>query len=81
MKVECVACLSCCICTVIYSAVILVVFLPLQLCETVENDSFFAWLYGKYTFHFLKRPQRSQNLLVFKKWNDILFNFSTFNKI
>lgn len=39
MKVECVVCLSCFICAAICSAVILAVFLPLQFCETVENDT------------------------------------------
>jgi len=53
MIIERVLHLSCFICTVIYSVVILIFFLPLQLCETVENYTVslqsFAWLYGNTT--------------------------------
>lgn len=68
LKVECVTCLSCFIYTVIYSAVILVVFLPLQLHENVEHDTLslqsFVWLYRNQTRRYLKRPQYARNLLV-----------------
>lgn len=70
MKVECVICLSCFICTVTYSAVTLVVFLPLQLRENVENDAVSlqssAWLYENISLHYLKRPH-ARNWFVYLK--------------
>lgn len=66
MKVECVVRLSCSICTVIYSAVILIVFLPLQLCEIVGNDSFFTKLcvvIWKLNSSFLKKATTGEELV------------------
>lgn len=83
MKVECVVHLSYFIRTVIYSAVILVVLLPLQLCEIVENYSFFTKLYvakSKLNYSLLKKATTRREFVgMFKNWNDILFHFRTFS--